>query len=78
LDQPELPTMNQAEEIAQQPCSPLIERDDYDERNTILFLFLGMISIAETVLTAIPALAPAPSPQRISSKQANRSDSILR
>jgi hypothetical protein len=70
--------MNQAEEIGQLPCSPLIERDDYDERNTILFLFLGMISIAETVMTAIPALAPSPSPYRTTPTQTNRSDSVLR
>jgi hypothetical protein len=39
-----------------------IEREVYDERNSFLYLLLGLIAVSERVLSVVPGLVGAPPP----------------
>jgi hypothetical protein len=38
----------------------LVEHDAFDERNNVLLLLLGLISIAERILSVVPELVEPP------------------
>jgi hypothetical protein len=38
----------------------LVEHDAFDDRNTVLLLLLGLISIAERILSVVPELVEPP------------------
>ena len=42
------------------PRPPLVEHDAFDDRNTVLLLLLGLISIAERILSVVPELVEPP------------------
>jgi len=47
------------------PRSPFVERDEFNERNNVLYLLLGFISFAERVLSVVPALVEPPKEESV-------------
>jgi hypothetical protein len=42
------------------PRPSLVEHDAFDERNNVLLLLLGLISIAERIMSVVPELVEPP------------------
>jgi hypothetical protein len=45
------------------PRPAFVERDAFAERNDVLFLMLGLVSLAERVLSVVPELVEPPKPE---------------
>lgn len=61
------------------PRPPLVERDAFAERNEVLFLMLGLVSIAERILSVVPELVESPEPEAAPAvPKSDRVASVLR
>lgn len=61
------------------PRPPLVERDAFADRNEVLFLMLGLISIAERILSVVPELIESPEPEAApAAPKSDRTASVLR
>lgn len=52
--------MNATHEPALPPRPAFVERTAFDERNEVLFLLLGLVSVAERILSVVPELVESP------------------
>jgi hypothetical protein len=61
------------------PRPAFVERDAFTERNDVLFLMLGLVSLAERILSVVPELVEPPKPEASPAvPQSETAPSILR
>ena len=68
--------MSDAHEPRLPPRPLFVERNIFDERNDVLFLLLGLVSMAERILSVVPEIVEPPKPEAAS--VASRADDPAR